>query len=379
MKRSLFPLLFGLILLAACTEPEITGPPPESSFLSLNKDHAGGLGQITVMTRNIYIGADVDVILAAEDPNDVPLLTAQAFQTLLATDFHERAVALAAEIVAKKPHLIGLQEVTTIRIQSPGDFVVGGTTPATTVLFNYLDILLDAISARGSYYKVVAVVQNFDVEVPMLVSVDPLAFDDIRATDFDVILAREDVETSNTVADNFHAELPVAQLGITIPRGYVAADVRIQNRTYRFVNTHLESFSELVRFAQAQELLSLLASETKPVIMAGDFNTPASDGSTYQFILSQGYQDAWVSNLIGNQGTGNTSLMAPDLRNEVPTLFERIDFIFVRTSGNVGRHPIGPVQAWVVGDELKDRTPSGLWPSDHAGVIAQLHVSQVGF
>jgi hypothetical protein len=30
------------------------------------------------------------------------------------------------------------------------------------------------------------------------------------------------------------------------------------------------------------------------------------------------------------------------------------------------------LDADVVGDELGDRTPSGLWPSDHAGVVATL-------
>jgi hypothetical protein len=30
------------------------------------------------------------------------------------------------------------------------------------------------------------------------------------------------------------------------------------------------------------------------------------------------------------------------------------------------------VDADVVGEESTDRTPSGLWPSDHAGVVATL-------
>jgi len=380
MKRSPYPvvlLLFGLLLWAGCDESDMIGHgpvSPESPFSALNSGKADGSGQVTVMTRNIYIGADVDVILAAQNPDDVPILAAEAFQTLLATNFHERAAALADEIASKKPHLIGLQEVTTIRLQSPGDMVYGGTTPASTVLYDYLEILLDALSARGLSYTAVAVVQNFDVEIPMIVSFDPLAFDDVRATDYDVILARNDVQTSNAVAAHYQAELPVVDLGLTIPRGYVAVDAVIKNRSYRFVNTHLESFSELIRYAQAEELLSVLASETKSVILAGDFNAPASGEPTYQFIVNQGYHDAWTSNLVGNQGTGYTSLMAPDLRNETPTLFERIDFIFVRTSAGNGTHEIGPVQAWVVGDELKDRTVSGLWPSDHAGVIAQLHI-----
>jgi len=36
------------------------------------------------------------------------------------------------------------------------------------------------------------------------------------------------------------------------------------------------------------------------------------------------------------------------------------------------RGPFTPVAADVVGEESADRTPGGLWPSDHAGVVATL-------
>lgn len=63
-------------------------------------------------------------------------------------------------------------------------------------------------------------------------------------------------------------------------RGYVAADAFVRGSTYRFVNTHLEiqggSLDPLLPFvqaAQAQELISMLATETRPVILVGDFNS----------------------------------------------------------------------------------------------------------
>jgi hypothetical protein len=34
------------------------------------------------------------------------------------------------------------------------------------------------------------------------------------------------------------------------------------------------------------------------------------------------------------------------------------------------------IVATVVGDKLRDRTPSGLWPSDHAGVVARFHLQK---
>src|SRR5260370_28330496 len=75
---------------------------------------------IVVMTENVYYGFDTDPLLGAQNPGDIPVLVAQAFQQLLSTDFQERAQAIAGEIARKRPHLIGLQEVALIRIQSPG-------------------------------------------------------------------------------------------------------------------------------------------------------------------------------------------------------------------------------------------------------------------
>jgi hypothetical protein len=57
--------------------------------------------------------------------------------------------------------------------------------------------------------------------------------------------------------------------------------------------------------------------------------------------------------------------------NEDSALYERIDMILVRN--DLGHPPLsfpGPVLAWIIGDGQDDKTLSGLWPSDHAGVMA---------
>jgi hypothetical protein len=56
---------------------------------------------------------------------------------------------------------------------------------------------------------------------------------------------------------------------------------------------------------------------------------------------------------------------------------QRIDLILVRNN-NRGTTVIGPVFATVWGDEQADRTASGLWPSDHAAVIAELRIPVLG-
>jgi hypothetical protein len=71
-----------------------------------------------------------------------------------ATNFPERAQALAAGIAANQPDLVGLQEVSLIRSQVPPDF--SPIPNATTVEFDYLQILLDALAAHGLSYAPVA-------------------------------------------------------------------------------------------------------------------------------------------------------------------------------------------------------------------------------
>lgn len=373
--------LAGLCILLAVVAPMVgceTDAPTEvgdsdveavsgaAEFVSL----PGGL---KVMTWNVYVGTDVDRVLAAQTPDEIPILVAEAFQLLLSTDFSERAEAFVDQIQRARPHVIGLQEISTILVQSPGDAVLNGTVPAEDVLFDYLQILMEALEARGLDYRVAGLIENADVEVPMLVDPATPAFDDIRLIDFDVVLVRGDVGVSDVEAANYQAKLPVPGFGIEIPRGYVAVDVGVWGRDYRFVNTHLEPAALSVRLAQAEELTASLVSETMPVIIVGDLNTPAPTGDVYKFFQSQGYVDVWTRNLRRDEGLGYTNAHDLDLRNEESQLYQRIDLIFVRNPvGPFGHTVVGPVLARVVGDELGDRTDSGLWPSDHAGVTAAM-------
>ena len=339
-----------------------------------------GPGGITVMNRNLYIGTDVSIVLTADSPAQVPGLAAEAFQTLLSTNYPERAEALADEIAETMPHVVGIQEASLIRIQSPSDAIIGGSDPAVDVVFDYLEILLAALDARGLDYRVAGAVENVDIEIPMVAGIDPLTFSDIRVTDFDVILARGDVETSNVVESNFQAELPLLSLGISLPRGYVAVDATISDRTYRIVNTHLEPFHPEVQRAQAQELLGVLDSETHPIVLLGDFNSPAPAGDTYQLLLSDGYVDVWTRNVRPKGGAGDTCCQAADLRNAASMLNRRIDLILFKSGNDKHGHDgLGAVFAEVVGEETGDRTPSGLWPSDHAGVVATLRIPAASF
>ena len=75
------------------------------------------------------------------------------------------------------------------------------------------------------------------------------------------------------------------------------------------------------------------------------------------------YQDVWE--FRPGQPIGSTCCEPEHLSSPVSTLFERKDLVFSR------QVPLS-VKANVVGADLGDKTPSGLWPSDHAGVAALL-------
>ncbi len=212
--------------------------------------------------------------------------------------------------------------------------------------------------------------------------------DDIRLTDFDVILVRDDVTWTNPQSANFAAALPIELGGFTlfILRGWASVDITFKDLPYRFVNTHLEPADtapgvvvpELaaLQAAQLAELLGVVGGSPYPVVMVGDFNS-AADGSTtvtYRDVVDAGFVDAW---LIGPpRGVGYTSNQAFDLLNPASQLFQRIDFVyyrdeFTRTTGQFQ----GAAKAQVVGEEQGDRTASGLWPSDHGGVGASLSIA----
>ena len=327
---------------------------------------------LRVFTQNMYFGFDVGPLLSAGSPEEVPGLAAEAFQQLLATNFPERAAAMADRIALQKPHLIGLQEVALYRIQSPGDAVLGGTVAAEDVYLDFLQVLLDALAARGLDYRVAGKVKNVDVELPMVTSLEPLAFDDIRLCDYDVVLARGDVEVSNVAATNYAASLFVPTLGLEVPRGYVALDAAWGRHRIRFASTHLEDLPfEDLQLAQAEELRASLAAEAKTVVLVGDFNSPAPSGATCEVLAAAGFQDAWLRNQRRDEGLGLTWGHDPSLTNPSDAFTLRIDLVWVRPAAGAG---VGDVAAEVWGDEAEERTASGLWPSDHAGVAARLEL-----
>ena len=344
-------LLFGILFsLSGCERISAPILPDDSAVVEAEP--------LTVMTYNVYVGANMEPLLGITNLVEVPAAVTEVYNKAIASDFPGRAAGIAASIKTHRPHIIGLQEISLMRLQSPGDRLTGGD-PAEEVVLDFLEILMDALQTEGLNYQVAAKVQNFDVEMPMGSFTE---YDDVRLTDFDVILTRDDVTVSRPTVTNYVNTFTVEELFVEIARGYAAIDATVAGTTYRVINTHLESFLKDIRVAQARELIDGLATETLPIILLGDFNTPAPDGTAYQMFISAGYIDTWQ---MDSEGTGYTCCQAKELQNEVSELYERIDQIFVRNL-----ELPASVMTNTVGDKPSERLTSGLWPSDHAGVVA---------
>src|SRR5215831_10865863 len=65
---------------------------------------------ITVMTQNLYLGADTNPILKATNLPDLQAAIIGARDSVVANKYPLRAEAIAREIAARGPLLIGLQE-----------------------------------------------------------------------------------------------------------------------------------------------------------------------------------------------------------------------------------------------------------------------------
>src|SRR6266496_2843205 len=240
-------LLALLPIVAACTEDTPFAPMSAASLTD------AGAGSITAMTRNLYIGADVDVVIQAlrtpDSTDDLPALL-QAIATVGQTAFPLRAEALADEIARNRPHIVGLQEVSEIHINIP--------PLGIAVNQDFLAILMAALNARALHYEVVGQSTNL-VATP---------FAGVAVTDHDVLLRDADRVSLNgtVIATIYAANLGHLADGVDLNRGYVVARLLIDGRPVTVATTHLESGNASglsgLRALQAQELMAVVGGGT---------------------------------------------------------------------------------------------------------------------
>ena len=311
---------------------------------------------ITVMTYNMDSGTDLQLVFYFME-SDPTLGVQLTYEELMAAGLPQRAALLADQIAAKQPDLVALEEATLWRTGPTID-------TAEQPLFDQLQLLLDALAARGRKYTVVAKNELTDAALPMSSTFA------LRYTDRDVLLARSDLRRSDLDISNVQIRRytnTVSFFGMDALRGWISADVTVSGTTFRFAATHLEStyaqYPEITAYqvAQAQELLEALKDSPFPVILAGDFNsnaepTPYEQTPTIPLILSSGYTDVWRAAHPGAAGFTWPLFLQDPMGPNPNGPYERIDLIFSR----------GLAAEWVkqVGAEAP-------FASDHAGVTAR--------
>jgi endonuclease/exonuclease/phosphatase family metal-dependent hydrolase len=349
-------VLVAVLAAALPSVPAAQAAPPENA----QRQH-------TVASYNLFLGGDIGSLTRATSAQDFVIRAAALWRNVGETNFPERADAIADLLAADHPDVVGLQEVAKWETGPPS----GGQLVPT---YDFLALLLDALADRGTPYRVLVTNTNFvSPEVPLV----PLAPLRVKFTDRDVVIARADLPAAQLKASNPSPHIFQARIPITLPvgtteiiRGWSTVDVKLRGKTYRFANTHLEAFDPTVRRLQGAELTQSLAASPHPVVLVGDLNSRPDDMlGPYGQAKAIGLVDSWLT--APGTGDGDTSGQTDSLRNDPSTIDHRIDYVLYQPDGTPS---LDAVEAHVIGEEDADRTVTGMWPSDHAGVVATLHV-----
>ena len=328
----------------------------------------------SVYTQNVYLGGDTGPLFSL-DLTNIPavLQAANAFWAeVQQSDIPGRAAAIVDEIAARRPHLVGLQEVVRFAVvDATNGQIVAGADPLASIEAE--------IAARGLPYEVVRVQENLSGALPLAIDFTVgqptrvLAFTDRVAA-----LRRTDVPVRSSDQGTYAARLPLGPFDLT--RGWIRVSTERDGVPYHFVTTHLEIQAIApVQAAQAGELMgSVLSGLDGVTVLAGDLNSDAEaepgDPSwtpTYGQLVDAGFEDAWETSGQPGQEGGFTCCHDIDLRNATPDLETRVDFILVRGPGGGAT---GALRAEMIFDEAGDRIAGGLWPSDHAGLFGGLRL-----
>ena len=399
--RRLFPAAIAAILILLLLIPALAlakqGNGHIANAHALGNGHsananaqvpAGGKGKVVgVMTRNLYLGADLAPAIGAETLPQLVEANGIIFRQVIGNDFPTRAEGLADEILATKPDLVGLQEVAL--------WETTPLTPAGTAMrLDYLELLLNELNegkgkgGKGKpQYRVVEVQEEFGTEAPANVNnvsgdgppVAGLENAEVngKLTMRDVILARQGagVQTWNEEGDNFEHNLVLGIAGqpVVVKRGWVATDAKVRgSHPFRFVNTHLEAFHPIVRLEQAEELVAPggPAVSSLPVVLVGDLNSDDDtvnppDTFAYDFLLSKGLVERSTNDPLSC--CLDTPNLAVGAGGDVSQFDHQVDHVMTGDPADVS----------LVSSTVTGLQPvNGFWDSDHAGLFSALRFSR---
>jgi endonuclease/exonuclease/phosphatase (EEP) superfamily protein YafD len=351
---------------------------------------------VKVMSRNLYLGADLSPGVNATSLQALVTGAGQILNQVDQNDFRKRAKGLAAEIIAQQPDLVGLQEAALWRTESCDKNPL--ELKASTVRSDFLALLLAQLNKGKKRYSAVVTKPEFDFEVWANTDGNestsgpncPLGSEiNGRLTMRDVILARKgSVKTSSPKSGTFDTLLQVKPAGfsVDVTRGWTAVDARVGSQKFRFVNTHLEAFDNNpttnhtnkntdvgngeIRQAQATELVKTggPAVSSRPVILLGDLNSDVKtevkqgDGLAYRALLNAGFSERATTKPFGcclNANVLKTSggAKVADFDHIVDHVMSNSKKVKLLSSVVTGRKPA-----------------NGYWDSDHAGLFSKLRV-----
>lgn len=325
----------------------------------------------TVMTYNVYLGANLQPLFGENDPFRLVLKAAAIVAHFDRVDFRVRAVALARQIIEQDPDVVALQEVSLLEVAPPG-------MPFAT-RYDFLQILLTELERQGHPFRAVTINPNFSGTLPI-----DFVGSRARLTDRNVIIVPNDapaseLTTSNSAQDVYDRTLDVP-LGGTIfhgQRGWGSIDVVFQGAPFRFFDTHFEAFDPGVREDQVRELAQIMSTSPLPVVLAGDINlyprgVRALDEAAWRVLGGDGFRDAWV--VAECFEPRFTAGQTDDLDNIPSILDNTVDFVLFDKDFET-KTVEGSCD--IAGEELDDRTDTlpALWPSDHAAVIVDLRLA----
>lgn len=334
----------------------------------------GGKKTITIYQGNGYVGGLIEAPLAL-DPNDpnyqsnLLVTVAGVYQQIVAANPAARMAALAEEIAAQRPDVAGLEELYTVELapdigMAPGQF---------SIVFDYVQLLTDALTAKGAHYKVVVLSTESDVTMPMAASVEPFTVAWGRIIDHEAILVRTDLPPGYLQASNprtgrfsIYPQIPFGTQTLSIYHGWCSVDVFTRGERFRVICSHPQDESlPDVEKAELMELLNDVANANMPVMVIGDLNTdPFGRNGTdsYGVVATAGFKDTWAVLHPDNLTGGLTFGHDPGLSEPALPFAWRLDYVLYR--GN----QFTPVAIESLDPKVGAEPP--LWPSDHATITA---------
>ncbi len=377
------------------------------------KGNKGG-HQLTVMTRNLYLGADLSPALNATTVDGAVNAAYQIEQQVHRTKFPSvRAALLANEIRKQKPDIVGLQEGAWWRTGPYDPSAITGSPKATQTDPQGGDFLTDLLTQlnkksgkKGSasaakkqskplQYKIAVVKTEFDYELPVNqgtgglgACATPGVCHNERLTMRDAILVRKGVKISNASSGTFNTLLRVkvgGVLNVDVTRGWAAVDAKVNGKKVHVVDSHLEAFDSAanntgsdgktypkggIREAQAKQLIAPGGPTTSrlPTLLVGDFNSDSpvhgdqvdpGDALAYRALLAGGWSErAFTPPPFG------CCLQDPNLSDpSTAGITHRVDHI-MSNSKKIKFKKGG----------LTTTYANGLWSSDHFGLWSRLQV-----